>query len=385
MSFVLHFFHAPHVDSVEAATKYVYEHCDDDPPLEDRFRKFVELVTTVYPDLSAEDDDGDDERNLWPEGLDSEWGDEPVVNVGIKTDAVEEGVLSIVASKAVQAGLQMLDPQNAMLYRSDQVVVHHDGRKAPFRMLTPFAAKLMKPAHEFEPRTARDQIGARLREHLAGSGDFALACTEGFAVVYRQHGDVRHTIGIEAQREGDHVKLRLHLWLASSKVSSVWLEALPPEVADWKTRNDAFHGGMLFDFTYGVTDIVPAATREEIARFGKIRIRTHSELEELTTSLCTFVAEKLLPVLDPVVNLPSLATLAFNDEAFEIVRSGYVRLPEQLGTAVLVRLERPEAFEQIATALQRNPHKGEYWRELNDPEGRLLDRLIEHLRAMPGP
>lgn len=182
MSFVLHSFHAPQVDSVAAATDYVYELCDGDPPLADRFRKFVELVTKVYPDLSEDDEAGDDERNLRPEGLQGDWGDEPVVNVGIKTDAVEEGVLSIVASKAIEAGLQMLDPRNAMLYRADHRVVRHDGRTTPFRMLTPFAAQLRKPANDgLEPLyLRRRQAAARdrpdRRPRIAGRSRVHVGC-----------------------------------------------------------------------------------------------------------------------------------------------------------------------------------------------------------------
>ena len=386
MSFVLHFFHAPQVDSVESATEYVYELCDDDPPLADRFRKFVELVTTVYPDLSADDDDGDDERNLWPEGLDSEWGDEPVVNVGIKTDAVEEGVLSIVASKAVQAGLQMLDPQNAMLYRSDHVVVHHDGSTAPFRMLTPFAAKLMKPADDgLDPRKVRDAIGAGLYDRLAPEHGFTLSSVKAYTIVHRQRGAIRQAIAIEAKPDRDQVKIKLEIWLSTPRIEAVWMAGLPRRFTDWKVAEDARCGGSTYDFVYGLTDIVPSATAQEIAQVGKLTLRSTAPIDEFAAMVGTFIEHKLLPVIDPINDLDALAALALTDDALDIVRTGQVRVLEQLATAVLTRLAKPAWFEAVARGLIGNPNKSGYWGEFGDREGRHLDQLIEYLRALRMP
>lgn len=384
MSFVLHIFHAPHVDSVESATKYVYESCDNDPPLKERFRKFVELVTMVYPDLSEEDEDGDDERNLWPEGLNAEWGDEPVVNVGIKTDAVEEGVLSIVASKAIQAGLQMLDPQNAMLYRADHFVVHHDGRTTPFRMLTPFAASLMTPVRQpLEAGAVRDEIGTKLRDHLAPRHGFDLTRTDTFAVVHRLRGEMRQAIGIEARVIGGNVKVVLELWVSAPKIAEVWTAALPPVFAEWRARDDAARGGFAFDFIYGLSDLVASATAHEIARSRNVSPASRQALDDFIAWLCAFVEEKLVPVIDPIDDLDALAGLALTRDALDIVGTGYVRLPEQLATAVLARLARPALFEQVARGLAGNPNKARYWGELNDPEGKFLDALLKHLRTLP--
>lgn len=383
MSFVLHFFHAPHVQSVASATEYVYDLSDDDPPLADRFRKFVELVTTVYPDLSAEDDDGDDERNLWPEGLRGDWGDEPVVNVGIKTDAVEEGVLSIIASKAVQAGLQMLDPQNAMLYRSDHIVVHQDGGKAPFRMLTPFAASLMQPANgALDPRKLRDTIGAGMRDRLASGHGFALGSGKAYTIVHRQRGGIRQAIAVEAKADRDQVRIRLELWLSTPRIEAVWMAALPRSFTDWKVNEDARCGGAAYDFVYGLTDIVPSATAQEIARVGKVALSSAAAVDEFVAMVCTFIEDKLLPVIDPIDDLDSLATLALTEDALDIVRTGHVRVPEQLATAVLTRLARPAWFEEVARGLIGNPNKSGYWGEFGDREGQYLGQLIEYLRAM---
>jgi hypothetical protein len=383
MSFVLHFFHAPQVDSVASATEYVYELCDDDPPLADRFRKFVELVTAVYPDLSDDDEDGDDERNLWPEGLKGDWGDEPVVNVGIRTDAVEEGVLSIIASKAIQAGLQMLDPQNAMLYRADHRVVEHDGRTTPFRMLTPYAAQLMQPAQGgLDPRSVRDAIGAGLRARLSGHG-FELTSTDVFTIVHRERGEIRQAIGIEARLVGGEVRVALELWVSAPRIAAVWTAALPPQFAAWREKDDAARGGFAYDFIYGLTDLVESATPQEIARFRNVVPASREALDAFVAKLCSFVEDKLLPVIEPIDDLDTLAGLAFTQDALDIVRTGYVRLPEQLGTAVLARLARPALFDDVAKGLAGNPNKARYWGELDDPEAKSLEVLLNHLRTLP--
>lgn len=383
MSFMLQFFHAPHVDSVDSAAHYVDGECDADPPLGERFAQFVDRVTTVYPDLSAEDDDGDDLRNLWPEGLDRHWGDEPVVNVGLKTDAVEEGVLSIIASKAAQSGLQMLDPQNAMLYRTDHTVIDGRGRVSPFRMLTPFAASLMKPlSGGLKPGETRHRLGESLRDRLASAG-FALTIVESDVVVWRQLGDIRQALDLTVSEREDGIAVDLSLWLSSPRLSSTWLAVMPPHVAEWKQRGDRLCGGVAWDFVYALSDVVPGTSAEEAGRFDSARLSSPDALEAFQADLCNYAAARLLPWLDGLRDLSALAALVLSDANIEYAGRGRVALPEQMGTLVLARLARPEVFETVAHTLQTNPHKSRVWEELRDPEGRLLDRLVDHLRATP--
>jgi len=204
MSFVLQFFDAPQADSVEKAVEHMDRSGDHDPAAVAKFERFVQLVTLLYPDLSEEDEDGDDDRNIWSEGLSGHERARPFFNVALKTHFVEEGILSIVASKAIMAGLQMLDPQNGMLYRADHVVVDQWGKQSPFRMLTPFAAKAMKPLRGgLNAPQVRQHIGAQLHEAFLKPHGFALTCTDSHAVVWRHPAGHCHP-GIQWRRRRRH-------------------------------------------------------------------------------------------------------------------------------------------------------------------------------------
>jgi len=234
------------------------------------------------------------------------------------------------------------------------------------------------------PHEVRHEIGTRLRDRLSVPQGFAMTGTGSFTVVWRQHGDVRQAIAIDATAGCDDIKTELTLWLSSEKLSSIWVAALPPAIAAWKAQGDAFCGGMSHDFRHVLTDLVPSPSEDEVVRFDRFALGSRAALDDFTARLGDFAAGKLVPVLDGIGDLPALAAWALSDSRIEVLRSGNVSLPEQMASAVLARLAKPSVFEDVAQALKTNRHKAQHWRVFNDPAGRHLDRLIEHLRAMPG-
>jgi len=69
MAFILHLIDSLDVSTVKAAEAFISgpggKPSDPNPKLS----KFVQTITATYPDLSEEDLDGDDDRNVWEEGL----------------------------------------------------------------------------------------------------------------------------------------------------------------------------------------------------------------------------------------------------------------------------------------------------------------------------
>ena len=173
------------------------------------------------------------------------------------------------------------------------------------------------------------------------------------------------------------------LWLSSALVSSVWIRALPPEFAAWKARSDTACGGVSWDFAYGLTDLVRSATSGEIELFGGVLLGSEQELQDFAQQLCGFCSGKLLPVLDGIKDLSSLAKQVITDQNVHILRYGNVSLLEQLGTAVLARLVKSSRFEEIAEALLGNPRKAEFWQAFQDRGGRYIEGLIQYLRVLP--
>ena len=129
MSFVLQLLHAPGVrtlaDAVAAADAAAGRPASAEDRL--RFERFRQRVTRSYPDLSDIDEDGDDPRNVWAEGLGGAV-DRAVWVLAPKTSAVDEVLMGHVALAAAAADLLVLDGQNAHLYRPDRKRVDAQGR-----------------------------------------------------------------------------------------------------------------------------------------------------------------------------------------------------------------------------------------------------------------
>jgi hypothetical protein len=114
MAYILHLLDAP-VDSPAAAEAFIDSQCPLPPAANPRFVAFVAAVTQVYPDLSAQDEDGDDPDNLWEEGLDdrASYGQvkELVVNHEITPEA-----LQVLITAAVDQGLKLYDSEGEVVY-----------------------------------------------------------------------------------------------------------------------------------------------------------------------------------------------------------------------------------------------------------------------------
>lgn len=129
MSFVLQLLHAPGVrtlaEAVAAADAAAGRKASAEEKL--RFERFRQRVTRNYPDLSDVDEDGDDPRNVWAEGLGGPI-DHAVWVLAPKTGAVDEVLMGHIALAAAAADLLVLDEQNAHLYRPDRRRVDAQGR-----------------------------------------------------------------------------------------------------------------------------------------------------------------------------------------------------------------------------------------------------------------
>ncbi len=116
MAFILHLIDAQEVIDSNSAERYISEQRNIPPNANRKFIAFVKDITTTYPDLSEEDDDGENDENLWEEGLDDKasYGNvkELVIKVGITDDVV---VAALVAS-AVRCSLKIYDSEGQVVY-----------------------------------------------------------------------------------------------------------------------------------------------------------------------------------------------------------------------------------------------------------------------------
>ncbi|OYY75533.1 MAG: hypothetical protein B7Y40_01040 [Gammaproteobacteria bacterium 28-57-27] len=115
MSFVLHLMDAPDVFDTPGAVDFIEEQREFAPADNPKFDAFVQDIIEIYPDLSEDDQDGDDERNLWDEGLDSEASYGNVKELVVNVDITEEDVEALVAA-ASRHGLRLYDEEGEYLH-----------------------------------------------------------------------------------------------------------------------------------------------------------------------------------------------------------------------------------------------------------------------------
>jgi len=131
MSFVLHIIDEPSIKTVQEAGNYIFGQKGERAEPNEKFSQFVQDITATYPDLTDEDEDGDNDENVWLDGLNGGITNSHVYVIGLKTVLVDSYLLSFIANAAAKNGLQIFDGQNGMFYRDDRTIVHQNGFVEP--------------------------------------------------------------------------------------------------------------------------------------------------------------------------------------------------------------------------------------------------------------
>ena len=128
MGYILRVIDAPQVSTPQQAEQFVQANADAPPSASDKFPNFTRLITREYPDLSEDDEDGDNDENVWEEGIDSAASEGGVKAIVVKEDVTDEALVHAIARAAVAAGLQLYDDEGQVLYRPDGSII---GTKGP--------------------------------------------------------------------------------------------------------------------------------------------------------------------------------------------------------------------------------------------------------------
>lgn len=84
-----------------------------------KFLAFYTAITQAYPDLSEEDEDGDNDENIWEEGLSATASHGNILTIAVKMDLITEPVLHSIVRAAAATGLHCYDEEGQILYRAD--------------------------------------------------------------------------------------------------------------------------------------------------------------------------------------------------------------------------------------------------------------------------
>jgi hypothetical protein len=116
VAYILHLIDAPDVADSDAAEQFISEQQELPPASNSKFVAFVSDIVQIYPDLSEEDEDGDNADNLWEEGIDDEASYGKVKELVVKVDLTDEAVVAALVRTAVKNGLKLYDSEGQVIY-----------------------------------------------------------------------------------------------------------------------------------------------------------------------------------------------------------------------------------------------------------------------------
>ena len=381
MSFILQFFNASTARTVDDAQRVLDGLTGADPDFARRWRGFVELIAESFPDLSH--DETREARNLWPEGLPPMAGDDAFVNVMINLDLLDVGVMSHVARIADAVGLQILDPQNGLLYGPGlRQIGLNDAAPQPLPEVTPFARRLMTPnIRGMELEAAQVRVAEALRAGL-GPG-FETVAAESATVLRRPHGTLTQMVSVGVMRSSDRINARTYVRIgfASDALKAAWLPLVGPDFEARLARYDRAEGGVAMQLCW----YVPSASTGELPgglslhSLASERFGNPAELARVADAAQTWSACVLRPFLEGLQHVGDLAPLAISEAALEHCgtrRHGVPDLPDD------ARAGQPSGTVTAAAlrgGLPGQPGPAAPVRLVQGPEARHFDALVKGL------
>lgn len=131
MAFLLHLIDAPDARTPQDASDFLDRERGKTPAPNPKFASFREAITRTYPDLSDDDEDGDNDDNVWEEGLSDHASNGNVMSIALKEDLTDEALVAAIARAASANGLHCYDDEGQVLYRADGLAVDTKGRTRP--------------------------------------------------------------------------------------------------------------------------------------------------------------------------------------------------------------------------------------------------------------
>ena len=120
MGYILYLINEPGLRSAEAAEAFVEAARTQAPQPHPAFQQFVQRISERYPDLSEDDEDGDDPANLWEEGLDDRVSYGAVKELVVKIEITLEALQELV-QVAHGLNLRVYDEEGQVLYTPENM------------------------------------------------------------------------------------------------------------------------------------------------------------------------------------------------------------------------------------------------------------------------
>jgi hypothetical protein len=229
MSYILQVFDLPAIDSSVLALRACSRVRPASP---DTQRKVAAFIAAVYRHLP---DDGAD--SVWPEGLPGTPGDDAPLNLAIDVARIDPAALATIAHVAVDAGLQVFDPQAGTLFRCDRHSVDDDGNVTPFAECLPQRA--VTATSGFDARDGDLSLAVVAQQLLTVLEPFGFAVTPAPTFEHakalwleRDFGPTRQQIVLQVQpeRSFQYVSWWMRWWVPAARAH--WQQLLQPRFGE---------------------------------------------------------------------------------------------------------------------------------------------------------
>lgn len=291
MSFILQLFDLPAIDSSALALRACSRVRPASPVTQRKFAAFVAAVQRHLPDDGAD--------SVWSEGLPGTPGTDAPLNLAVDLARIDDAAIATIAHVAVDAGLQVFDPQAGTLFRRDRNSVQDDGSTAPFGDRLPQRAAAATSG--FDPRDGDFSIAVIAQQLLPVLEPFGFRSVPPptpdharLLTLERDYGPTRQQITLQVQPEASfqYVSWYMRWWVPAARAH--WQALLQPLLGERVAHALPAHQS---DIEFQQGDVLSVHTlrpRYPTLFDGKVRDRTQLDAyaRELADAMGSIVQQR---------------------------------------------------------------------------------------------
>ena len=230
------------------------------------------------------------------------------------------------------------------------------------------------------------------RQRIAETCRLALGhgfeCAEGrtSTMVRRDHGELRHLLGLRVTRSSDGESARVYCRLGFACVSLIrtWLPMLPEAFTKRRANHDIATGGTDLEFAWWLPDLTRGIlpTHSSRATDSHMQFVSVAQLSRLFSSIKPWASEMLLDFLDGVGSLDELLPLFLNDVSLRHARIGPMALPINPSMLTLARRAGRSTLDAYAQVYLANRDFRRLCALYKDSIGAHFHSLVEGLHLL---
>lgn len=373
--YLIHVLNAPSVATVDDAFAFIERPAPSAPGEAWRMTQFMATLFQRHPVTASEFQPGVWTPSLWIENpLDAE-PDTTLVSLPLPLEkARHHQYIGEIAVLATSVGMQVLDPQDAVLYRTDGVGV---GRHGPVKTV---CGENLPLNETYMPVRVIARLAEGLKDHGWSLSHFS-GPRPSLSRVLGPCDEVRQTLVMMTQRSDEgHPRLTFSVVLSTARVSFMWQSLFGAYIHGAVTG-----GGQLWpDF-----ELFPCAFDQALfpaPPSNPVSIEIKSAEDEIAwvEQVDHWYSSGLGARLDQVSNLRALAEVVFDPRRRAAPSELFATPSRAMSALVLSRVVQSPQFEGLANAIMMRFHEEHYWTwmsRLHDPVGWHLEALVKHLKS----